>query len=130
MNFINSLRIMRHLPSKINNWDAEQREKLLNQTNLFIKILPDLPKKFSISETNSLGQYIKREYLTAYNICDIVRKNLISFKNYCQTGLEFTNEISVLRESILKGNFLELMIRDYSYQLAVIFCVSKEIFSE
>ncbi len=130
MEFLNSLRVMRHLPSKVTNWDTEQRVKLLNQTNMFIKLLSDLPKKFSSAESHSLGHYFKREYLTAYNIAYIVRKNLISFKNYCETGLEFTNEIYIIRESILKGKFLKLKIRNYSYRLAVIFCVSKEFFSE
>ena len=130
MDFLNSLRILKHVKIENQPWDSMVREKIVKQADLFINILPTVPKKNFDCENDPLIQFFNREYSAAYNIHAVVRNQLVSLKNYCKNEAEYTNEILAIRENILKGIFSYFILRYRSFMLEKLLQVSKVIFIE
>lgn len=81
------------------------KENLVNQINMFLSILPVVLKKHNDSSNSPILQFFRREYETAYMIQNTVRNQLQDLKNYCESGVGYTNEIQVVKDNILKGIF-------------------------
>lgn len=105
LDFMNSLRILKHVPVSSTSWDTMMKDNLIKQIDVFLNILPAFFKKHQDIPNLPISHFFTKEFNTACDVQNTVRNQLQGLKNYCESGTGYTNEIQIIKVNILKGIF-------------------------